>query len=201
MQSHATEAVDISAESAKIQELYGLNNPRTADFGRKCLLARRLVERGVRFVQIYSGGGHNDENWDAHGDVDKNHELHCGETDVPIAGLLTDLKSRGLLDETLVIWTGEFGRMPISQNGKGRDHNPKGFSAWLAGGGVKGGTVHGTTDELGYAAADKPVHVHDLHATILHLLGFDHTMLTYFHGGREQRLTDVHGKLVREIIA
>jgi uncharacterized protein (DUF1501 family) len=164
-------------------------------------MARRLVERGVRFVQIYSGGGHNDENWDAHSDVDKNHALHCAETDKPMAGLLIDLKRRGLLDETLVIWSGEFGRMPISQNGKGRDHNPKGFSAWLAGGGAKGGTVVGSTDEIGYAAAENPVHVHDLHATILHLLGLDHTLLTYFHGGREQRLTDVHGRIVKEMLA
>ncbi len=136
MQATAPEAVDLSSESEETRELYGLNEERSRDFGRKCLMARRLVERGVRFVQIYSGGGHNDENWDAHGDVDKNHALHCGETDRPIAGLLTDLKRRGLLDETLVVWSGEFGRMPISQNGKGRDHNPKGFTAWLAGGGA-----------------------------------------------------------------
>jgi hypothetical protein len=201
MQAHAPEAVDLASESAETKALYGLDSERTADFGRKCLLARRLVERGVRFVQVYSGGGHNDENWDAHGDVAKNHALHCGETDMPIAGLLTDLKRRGLLDQTLVIWSGEFGRMPTSQGGAGRDHNPKGFTAWLAGGGVKGGTVVGATDEIGYAAAEDPVHVHDLHATILHLLGLDHTLLTYFHGGRDQRLTDVHGKVVRQVLA
>jgi hypothetical protein len=200
MQSSAPDAVDLAGESEATKELYGLNDPKTADFGRKCLLARRLVERGVRVVQVYSGGGHNDENWDAHSDVDKNHELHCGETDRPMAALLEDLARRGLLDETLVVWSGEFGRMPISQNGKGRDHNPKGFTAWLAGGGVKGGTVHGTTDEIGYAAAENKVHVHDLHATLLHLLGLDHTLLTYFHGGRDQRLTDVHGKIVNEIL-
>jgi uncharacterized protein (DUF1501 family) len=164
-------------------------------------MARRLVESGVRFVQIYSGGGHLDENWDAHNGIEKNHKLHCGETDRPIAGLLTDLKRRGMLEDTLVIWTGEFGRMPTSENGTGRDHNPKGFTAWLAGGGLKGGTVYGATDEIGYAVAENPVHVHDLHATILHLLGLDHTLLTFFHGGREQRLTDVHGKLVHEILA
>ncbi len=201
MQAHAPEAVDLSSESAETRTLYGLDDERTADFGRKCLMARRLVERGVRFVQVYSGGGHLDENWDAHGGMEKNHGLHCGETDKPIAALLTDLKRRGLLEETLVVWSGEFGRMPTSQNGSGRDHNPKGFTAWLAGGGVRGGTVVGATDEIGYAAAENPVHVHDLHATILHLLGFDHTLLTFFHGGREQRLTDVHGRVVNELLA
>lgn len=201
MQAHAPEAVDLSSESAETKALYGIDDERSADFGRKCLLARRLVERGVRFVQIYSGGGHLDENWDAHNGIEKNHKLHCGETDKPMAGLLTDLKRRGLLDETLVVWTGEFGRMPSSQNGTGRDHNPKGFTAWMAGGGVKGGCVYGTTDELGYAAADRKVHVHDLHATILHLLGLDHTELTYFFGGRDQRLTDVHGVVVEDILA
>ena len=201
MQAHAPEAVDIASESDETRELYGLNDKKTADFGRKCLMARRLVERDVRFVQVYSGGGHLDENWDAHNGVNKNHELHCGETDKPIAGLLTDLKRRGLLDETLVVWSGEFGRMPTTQGSNGRDHNPQGFTAWLAGGGVKGGTVYGSTDEVGYAAATDKVHVHDLHATILHLLGLDHTNLTYFHGGRDQRLTDVHGNVVQKIIA
>jgi hypothetical protein len=201
MQAHAPDAVDLNQESAETRSLYGMDDTRSADFGRKCLMARRLVERGVRFVQIYSGGGHVDENWDAHGDVNKNHVLHCGETDKPIAGLITDLKRRGLLDETLIVWSGEFGRMPTNQGGAGRDHNPKGFTAWLAGGGVKGGTVYGATDEIGYAAAEKPVHVHDLHATILHLLGLDHTLLTYFHGGRDQRLTDVHGNVVKAVLA
>ncbi|MHC5539624.1 DUF1501 domain-containing protein [Singulisphaera rosea] len=201
MQAKAPEAIDLSNESEETKALYGMDQTRTADFGRKCLMARRMVERGVRFVQIYSGGGHNDQNWDAHGNVNKNHELHCGNTDKPIAGLLTDLKRRGLLDETLLVWSGEFGRMPTSQSGAGRDHNPRGFSTWLAGGGVKGGTVYGSTDEIGYAAAENPVHVHDLHATILHLLGLDHTLLTYFHGGREQRLTDVHGNVVRPLLA
>ncbi len=201
MQAHAPEAVDLDSESEDTKRLYGLDDERSADFGRKCLMARRLVERGVRFVQIYSGGGHNDENWDAHGDVGRNHRLHCAETDRPMAGLLTDLKRRGLLDETLVIWSGEFGRMPTSQNSTGRDHNPKGFSAWLAGGGVQGGTTYGSTDELGYAASENPVHVHDLHATILHLLGLDHKLLTFFHGGREQRLTDVHGNVVHDLLA
>jgi hypothetical protein len=201
MQAHAPEAVNLSQEPAEVKKLYGLDDPRTEKFGRRCLLARRLVERGVRFIQVYSGGGHNDENWDAHGDVNKNHELHCGETDRPMAGLLTDLKRRGLLDETLVVWTGEFGRTPTGQNGKGRDHSPRGFSTWLAGGGVKSGQVHGATDPFGYAAVENKVHVHDLHATILHLMGLDHTLLTYFHGGRDMRLTDVAGQVVKEVIA
>jgi len=201
MQAHAPEAVDIASESAATKALYGLDDARTADFGRKCLMARRLVERGVRFVQVYSGGGHLDENWDAHLGIEKNHSLHCGETDKPIAALITDLKQRGLLNETLIIWSGEFGRMPISENSGGRDHNPQGFTAWLAGGGARGGTVVGATDEIGYKAALNPVHVHDLHATILHLLGLDHTLLTYFHGGREQRLTDVSGRVVSEALA
>jgi hypothetical protein len=201
MQSSAPEAVDLSSESNETKRLYGLDDPRTERFGRRCLMARRLVERGVRFVQVYSGGGHNDENWDAHGDVDKNHELHCGETDQPMAALLLDLKRRGLLDETLVVWTSEFGRTPTGQNGKGRDHSPRGFTAWMAGGGVKGGQTYGATDDFGYAATLDKVHVHDLHATILHLLGFDHRLLTYFHGGRDMRLTDVSGRVVHELLA
>jgi hypothetical protein len=201
MQSHAPEAVDLTRETTETQRAYGLDDPRTEKFGRRCLLARRLVERGVRFVQVYSGGGHNDENWDAHGDVNKNHELHCGETDKPIAALLHDLKARGLLDTTLVAWTGEFGRTPTGQNGKGRDHSPRGFSTWMAGGGVKGGQVVGATDDFGYAAVENKVHVHDLHATMLHLMGMDHTLLTFFHGGRNMRLTDVSGRVVEELLA
>ncbi len=200
LQASAPEAVDLSAESEETRRLYGLDLAASADFGRKCLLARRLVERGVRFIQVYSGGGHLDENWDAHNGVEANHKLHAAETDQPMAGLLTDLKRRGLLDSTLVVWGGEFGRQPVSQNGVGRDHNPKGFSMWLAGGGVKGGTVVGETDEFGHQAVADPVHVHDLHATILHLLGMDHEKLTYFYGGREQRLTDVSGKLVKQVL-
>ena len=201
MQAAAPEAVDLSQETEETQRLYGLDNPPTEKFGRRCLLARRLVERGVRFVQVYSGGGHNDENWDAHSDVNKNHELHCGETDLPIFALLTDLKRLGLLDQTLVVWTGEFGRTVTGQNGKGRDHSPRGFSSWLAGGGVRGGQVIGATDEFGYAAVENKVHVHDLHATALHLMGLDHKLLTYFHAGRNHRLTDVHGRVVEEAIA
>jgi hypothetical protein len=201
MQSHAPEAVDLSQESARTRHEYGLDDPRTEKFGRRCLLARRLVERGVRFVQVYSGGGHNDENWDAHTDVNKNHELHCGETDRPMAALLNDLKRRGLLETTLVVWTGEFGRTPTGQNGKGRDHSPRGFSTWMAGGGVRGGQAVGATDDFGYAAVANQVHVHDLHATILHLMGLDHTLLTYFHAGRDHRLTDVSGRVVPELLA
>ena len=201
MQREAPEAVDVAQESEATQKLYGLDDPNTEKFGRRCLMARRLVERGVRFVQVYSGGGHNDQNWDAHGDVNKIHELHCLETDKPIAGLIQDLASRGLLEETLIVWCGEFGRTPNGQNGKGRDHNPRGFSAWLAGGGVKGGQTYGATDEFGFAAQDNKVHVHDFHATILHLMGIDHRLLTYFHAGRDYRLTDVEGEVVEELLA
>lgn len=201
MQQHAPEAVDLATESAATQALYGLDDKQTEKFGRRCLLARRLVERGVRFVQVYSGGGHSEQTWDAHSDVNRNHEEHCGNSDKPIAGLLEDLKLRGLLDETLVVWTGEFGRTPTAQNGKGRDHSPRGFSAWMAGGGVKGGQTIGATDDFGFAAVENKVHVHDLHATILHLLGLDHELLTYFHGGRDMRLTDVEGRVVRDVLA
>jgi hypothetical protein len=207
MQSTAPEAVDLGKESEETKRLYGMDKEITEKFGRKCLIARRLVERGVRFVQLYSGGGHGDDNWDAHRDVDENHGQHCTETDLPIAGLLTDLKRRRLLDQTLVIWGGEFGRMPVTDTtrtgtkGGGRDHNPKGFSMWLAGGGVKGGQVIGRTDDFGYEAIDDKVHVHDLHATILHAMGLDHTLLTYFYGGRNMRLTDVHGHVVKRLFA
>lgn len=201
MQSSAPEAVDLSRETEETKRLYGLDNPTTEKFGRNLLIARRLVERGVRFVQVYSGGGHFDDSWDAHSDVEKNHALHCAETDKPMYALLTDLKRRGLLEETLIVWTGEFGRTPTSQNSKGRDHSPRGFSTWLAGAGVKGGQVIGATDDFGYRAVEEKVHVHDLHATILHLLGFDHTLLTYFHAGRNYRLTDVFGNVVRKVLA
>lgn len=200
LQASAPEATDLSTEDDKTKALYGMDEERSADFGRKCLLARRMVERGVRFIQLYSGGGHNDENWDAHGNVVSNHKLHAGESDKPIAGLLMDLKQRGLLDSTLVVWGGEFGRQPVSQNKLGRDHNPKGFCMWMAGGGVQGGTAVGETDEFGHEAVVDPYHVHDLHATILHLMGLDHERLTYFYGGRNQRLTDVHGKLISQIL-
>ncbi|HJT36742.1 MAG TPA: DUF1501 domain-containing protein [Pirellulales bacterium] len=200
MQAEAPEAVDLSRETGATRAMYGLDHPDTQRFGTQCLMARRLIERGVRFVQIYSGGGHNDQNWDAHGDVKANHELHCRETDQPMAALLLDLKQRGLLDETLVVWGGEFGRTPTAQNGKGRDHNPRGFSTWLAGGGVRGGQAYGATDEFGFAAVENKVHVHDLHATILHLMGLNHELLTYFHNSREMRLTDVEGRVVQELL-
>jgi hypothetical protein len=200
MQSEAPEAVDLSLETAETKRLYGLDHPVTEPFGRRLLIARRLVERGVRFVQVYSGGGKFDENWDAHYGLEKNHRLHAAETDRPIAGLLIDLKRRGLLDETLVLWGGEFGRMPVSQSKIGRDHNPHGFTRWMAGGGVKGGVSVGQTDDFGYKAVEDPVHVNDWHATILHLLGLDHRLLTYLHSGRETRLTDVGGRVIRPIL-
>jgi hypothetical protein len=201
MQVHATEAIDIDKEPESVRRLYGVGEEPTHYFGRQALMAARLVERGVRFVQIYSGGGNFQESWDAHWDLKGNHEMHCAETDKPIAGLLTDLKRRGLLDSTLVIWHGEFGRMPISQRMDGRDHNPYGFTVWMAGGGVKGGSIVGATDEFGYKAEEDKKSINDLHATILHLLGFDHEKLTYPHNGRDVRLTDVSGEVIREILA
>jgi hypothetical protein len=201
MQSHATEAVNLDAEPEYVRRLYGLDAKVTSHFGRNCLLARRLVERGVRFVQIYSGGNEGPRAWDAHDDVKKNHDLHCQETDLPIAGLLRDLKARGLLDSTLVIWGGEFGRTPFAEDGKGRDHHAHAFSMWLAGGGIRGGMVHGESDEFGYHVVRDAVTVPDLHATCLHLLGLDHTRVTYPHLGREYRLTDVSGTVLQRLIA
>jgi hypothetical protein len=198
MQSAAPEAVSLSSETDETKALYGLDQRETAEFGTRCLLARRLIERGVRFVQLYSGDV---TGWDAHEDVEKNHAAMCARTDRPIAGLLCDLKRRGLLESTLVIWGGEFGRMPMSEQGKGRDHNPHGFTVWMAGAGVRGGTVHGATDAVGLRADVDRVHVHDIHATILHLLGIDHTRLTFPHNGRDDRLTDTSGKVVRSILA
>jgi hypothetical protein len=204
MQTAAPEAVDLDKESEETKALYGLDDPRAAVFGRQCLLARRLVERGVRFIQLYSGGNHNDANWDAHGDLVYNHNLHAGETDKPIAGLLTDLKRRGMLDETLIVWGGEFGRQPTAEyaEGTGRDHNAYGFTMWLAGGGIKGGISLGQTDELGSAAVEHPFHVKHLHATILHQMGLDPNRLTYFYGGLDQKLVGVEGaEPIHEIIA
>jgi hypothetical protein len=204
MQTHATEAVDLGQETAETKALYGMDERRTENFGRRCLLARRLVERGVRFIQLYSGGAHNDDNWDAHGDLIRNHTHHAGATDKPIAGLLKDLKRRGLLDETLIIWGGEFGRQPTAEyaTGTGRDHNAYGFTMWLAGGGIKGGISVGETDELGSAAVVDRFHVKSLHATILTLLGLDPMHLTYFYGGLDQRLVGVEGaEPIRQIMA
>lgn len=203
MQQHAPEAVDLSTETEATQKMYGLDNPRTLDFGKRCLLARRLVERGVRFIQLYSGGNHNDSNWDAHGDLEKNHNFHAGNTDQPIAALLKDLKERDMLKDTLVVWGGEFGRQPTAEyaSGTGRDHNAYGFTMWMAGGGVKGGTSVGTTDELGSVAVDSPFHVKYLHATILNQMGLDPNKLSYFHGGLDQKLVGVeHIEPIRPII-
>ncbi|MBV9122246.1 MAG: DUF1501 domain-containing protein, partial [Planctomycetes bacterium] len=195
MQQHAPEAVDLSRETAATRAAYGLDDKRTADFGTRCLLARRLVERGVRFVQLYSGGGPLSMQWDAHDDINANHEKMCGLVDQPIAALLQDLKGRGLLDSTLVVWCSEFGRTPMSQGGKGRDHNPHGYTMWLAGGGVRGGQAIGSTDEFGLRAVDEPISVPDFHATILYLLGLDHEKLTFRHNSRDERLTDVAGRV------
>ncbi len=201
MQSHAPQTVDLSGETLETQRLYGLDQPQTEDFGRRCLLARRLVERGVRFVQLYHGGGPGNRTWDAHGDIEENHKRMAGEADQPIAGLLKDLRRRGLLDSTLVIWVGEFGRTPMSQGKTGRDHNPFGFCGWLAGGGVKGGQTIGGTDEVGLRAVDEPHHVNDFHATILHLCGLDHYELTHLHNGREERLSDAEGEVIERVLS
>ncbi|GAC1301664.1 MAG: hypothetical protein NVSMB14_11330 [Isosphaeraceae bacterium] len=202
MQAEAPEAVDLSRESAATKRLYGIDEPRTSEFGTRCLLARRLVERGVRFVQLYSGGGPVAVQWDAHDNVDENHEKMSGMTDKPVAGLLADLKARGLLDDTLVVWGGEFGRTPCAQGGgRGRDHNPYGFSMWMSGAGIKGGTILGATDEIGLKAIEDRAHINDLHATILHLMGLDHKQLTFLHNGRDERLTDVAGRVLRKILA
>ncbi len=203
MQSEAPEAVDLTKEDQATLDLYGVGGQPTDEFGRNCLVARRLVERGVRFVQLYSGGGHLEDTWDAHESVEKNHGRHGAEVDQPIAALLTDLERRGLLGSTLVVWGGEFGRMPFAEGegAPGRNHNPYGFTMWMAGGGVKGGISYGETDEFGFAAVENKVHLHDLHATILALLGMDHERLTYFHQGRDERLTDVFGNVIRDIIA
>jgi hypothetical protein len=192
MQTAAQEAFDLSRESEETRKLYG-----EGEFASACLIARRLAERGVRITQIYYGNG---QPWDDHGDI-SNHRNHAQKSDQAIAALLADLKSLGLLEDTLVIWGGEFGRTPTAEGSRGRDHNNLGFSIWLAGGGVKGGYVHGATDEIGFSAVDKKVHVHDLHATILHLLGIDHTKLTYRYSGRDFRLTDVHGEVAHELLA
>ena len=203
MQAEAPQAVSFKDESKETLEMYGVGRKPTDEYGRNCLIARRLVERGVRFIQLYSGGGHLEDTWDAHAGIESNHGLHAAEVDVPISALLTDLEQRGLLDETLVVWGGEFGRMPFSEgkNAPGRNHNPYGFSMWMAGGGVKGGMTYGATDELGFEAVEDKAHVHDIHATILHLAGLDHEKLSYFYQGRKETLTDVHGRVIRDLIA
>jgi len=198
MQSSAPEAVDLSKETAETLALYGFDRKETARNARNCLLARRLVERGVRCVQLYMGSG---TRWDAHNDVEGNHARYCAESDRPIAALLKDLRRRGLLDSTLVIWGGEFGRTPMSESGTGRDHNPFGFTMWMAGGGVKPGVTYGATDEIGLYATENKAHIHDIHATILHLLGMNHEELTFGHDGRDERLTIVAGNVIEGILA
>jgi hypothetical protein len=203
MQMEAAAVVDLTTESAATRARYGLDEKVTADFGRKCLMTRRLLEKGVRFIELYSGGGHIEDTWDGHNDCITNHTLHAAETDKPVAALIEDLKATGLWDETVLLWGGEFGRTPTSEGvGKpGRDHDWHGFSMWLAGAGVKGGQAIGATDDLGFAAVEERVHVSDLHATLLHLLGLDHTRLTYFYQGLNQRLTGVRGEVVRKVLS
>ena len=206
MQTAAPEALDIGAEPKAVRDLYGLDNPQCADYGRQCLMARRLVERGVRCIQIYSGGMENEKSWDGHKNLADNHRGFASETDQPIAGLLADLAQRGLLQDTLVVWGGEFGRLPVVQRAKnsadtGRDHNPHAFTTWMAGGGIKPGVHHGATDEIGHKAVTDRVSMHDLHATILHLMGLDHERLTYRFNGRDYRLTDVEGSVVTAVLA
>jgi hypothetical protein len=196
MQETAPEVMDINREPKHIQDMYGIGKSETDNFGRQCLLARRLAEAGVRYIQVSTGNV-----WDQHSNLKTGHERNCLQTDQPIAALLADLKQRGLLDETLVVWGGEFGRTPMVQGANGRDHNPQGFTMWMAGGGVKGGFAYGNTDEYGYFAQENRVHMHDLHATILHLLGLNHERLTYRYAGRDFRLTDVYGNVVHDIIA
>jgi hypothetical protein len=199
MQMAMPEAQNVDLETEATKRLYGLENPITANFGRQCLMARRFLERGVRYVQVT----HSDSEvqWDQHGNLYKGHSKNAAEVDKPIAGLLRDLRSRGMLDDTLVIWGGEFGRTPTAQGKDGRDHNPEGFTMWLAGGGVKGGFTYGSTDDYGFFAVDNKVHIHDFHATILALLGIQHEQLTFRHSGRDFRLTDVSGRVVSELFA
>ena len=203
MQAEAPEAVDLSQESKSTLEAYGVGKQPTDEYGRNCLIGRRLLERGVRFVQLYSGGGHLEETWDAHESIEKNHGQHAAEVDQPIAALLADLQERGLLDSTLIVWGGEFGRMPFSEgkDAPGRNHNPYGFTMWFAGAGIQGGVRYGATDEFGFEAVQDRVHLHDIHATILHVMGLDHEALTYFHQGRKESLTDVGGKVIHGILS
>lgn len=203
LQVTAPQVMDLSGESAATKKLYGLDDPVTEDFGLRCLVARRLLERGVRFVQVWSGAdnGFPRRNWDSHEDLKKDHGMMGKSMDKPSAALIHDLRERGLLEDTVVYWTTEFGRMPCSQGNKGRDHNPFTFTSWLAGGGIRGGTVYGASDEWSYKAADKPIYCYDLHATVLHLLGIDHSRLTYRHNGIDRRLTDVHGHVIEDVLA
>jgi hypothetical protein len=200
MQQHAPEALDLKQETAATHKLYGTDDPTTADFGRRCLLARRLLERGVRFVQVWSGAGGPTNNWDNHSDIIKELPAIARQVDQPVAALLQDLHDRGLLADTLVVWSTEFGRQPFTQGATGRDHNAGTSVAWLAGAGVKGGVAHGSSDEWAWRAAEGKAYCYDLHATILHLMGIDHTKLTVRHDGTDRRLTDVHGEVIREVL-
>ena len=197
MQSAASEAVDLAGETQATRKMYGMDDPVTSIYGTNCPMARRLVERGVRFVELYCGSG---SGWDAHQHLEENHSKWCRASDKPIAGLLADLKARGMLQDTLVVWGGEFGRTPFNELSDGRDHNPWGFTMWMAGGGVKGGRYIGSTDEIGMRAQEQPVHVHDIHASILWLLGMDHLQLTYLHNGRAERPTVFSGEVVKTLV-
>ena len=201
MQTEAPEVFDISKESKQTLEMYGVGDAKTDDYGRRCLLARRMVEKGVRFVCVVSGGGAANTEWDAHNDIEENHIKMASLTDQPVAALIRDLKQRGMLDSTIVLWGGEFGRSPESERSKGRDHHNTGFSMWVAGGGFKGGVVHGATDDIGLKATEKPVHFRDLHATLLHQMGLNQDALNYMHLGRKERLTELRGEIVKDIIA
>ena len=201
MQTEAPEVFDLSKESPSVLAMYGVGESKTDDYGRRCLLARRLVERGVRFVCVVAGGGGGDMEWDAHADIEENHLRLASWTDQPVAALVKDLKQRGMLDSTLVLWGGEFGRSPESEKSKGRDHHNTGFSMWVAGGGFKGGTVYGATDAIGLKAVEKPVHFRDLHATLLNQLGLNQDQLSYLHQGRKERLTEVHGEVIKDMLA
>jgi len=200
MQTEAPEVFDISRESSETRELYGVGREPTDDYGRRCLLARRLVEKGVRFVCVVSGGGPGNLQWDAHNDIEENHIRMAAQTDLPVAGLIKDLKRRGMLDSTLLLWGGEFGRSPESEKSKGRDHHNYGFTMWMAGGGIKGGQVVGATDDIGLKATVEPHHFRDIHTTILHQLGLNQDALSYMHQGRKERLTEVHGEVIKSIV-
>jgi hypothetical protein len=201
MQTEAPEVFDLSKESPETLAMYGVGAEPTDDYGRRCLLARRMVERGVRFVTVVHGGGPGNLQWDAHEDIEENHLRMAKQSDQPAAALIKDLKRRGLLDSTLVVWGGEFGRSPEAQGGKGRDHHNLGFTMWMAGGGIKGGMAYGATDAIGLKAIEKPAHFRDIHATILNQLGLNQDALSYMHQGRKERLTEVHGEILKDIIA
>src|SRR5258708_18665979 len=201
MQTEAPEVFDLTKEPKETLDLYGVGDPRTDDYGRRCLLARRMVEKGVRFVTVVSGGGAAETEWDAHSDIERNHLKMAGMTDKPVAALIKDLKRRGMLDSTMVLWGGEFGRSPESEKSKGRDHHNTGFSMWVAGGGIKGGTVYGATDAIGLKAVEKPVHFRDLHAPLLYQLGLNKDALNYMHLGRKERLTELRCAIINEILA